>query len=117
MTTISQHVLLCPECGLPPTQTQTRYGLRSECCGLWSWDSKPLVDAETHEARKAAHAAFDGLWKGGHMKRTDAYRWLSKALGIPGKECHIAMMDAVTARRVVEVVRQTHPTPGAEEAK
>jgi hypothetical protein len=66
---------------------------------------------ETRQARIAAHAAFDPLWRRkaeqagiakGHA-RAKAYRWLSERLGIDAKETHIGMFDAATARRVVEV--------------
>ena len=90
---------------MPPKQKQTKYGLRSSCCGLWSWDSKPLVNAATHEARIAAHAAFDPLWQSGRMKRREAYRWLAEAMEMSPKDCHISLMDEATARRVPEVVR------------
>ncbi len=73
-------------------------------CGLWSWDRHPLADAATHEARKAAHAAFDELWKSGAMPRGKAYALLRKELGISKDECHIKLMDENTARRVPEAV-------------
>lgn len=44
---------ICPRCGRQADETVTRYGIRSECCGLWSWNRQPLVDAKTHEARKS----------------------------------------------------------------
>ncbi len=93
---------ICPSCGSPATERETRYGLRNQCdpCGLWSWDRHPLVDAETHEARKAAHAAFDLLWKDGTMKRGQAYRRLAAVLEIDPADCHIKLMDKTTALRV-----------------
>lgn len=79
--------------------------------GTW----KPLgypAKAATHAARRAAHAAFDPLWRAKMAKegctqkvaRGAGYWWLSEQLGIPVQDCHIAMFDAATARRVVEVV-------------
>lgn len=57
------------------------------------------------------HGAFDSRWRpqvdfGGkdfRRARTDAYYWLSRALGLPPASCHIGMMDVETCRRVVEV--------------
>ena len=66
----------CPTCGKRARETQTRYGLRADCCGLWSWDRHPLVSGETHAARNAAHKAFDELWRGGLVSRGGAYRLL-----------------------------------------
>ena len=65
-----------------------------------------LADAELRAAKQAAHAAFDPLWRGGGMKRKDAYYQLSKALGIPFGDCHIGMFDVATCKRVVEIVRE-----------
>lgn len=60
---------------------------------------------ETRKARSAAHAAFDPLWKnGGPMSRHQAYKWLAQQLGIDPAFCHIGMMTAERARRVVEIV-------------
>lgn len=69
--------VICPKCGNPAVPTQTQYGLRHDCCGMWSWGGKPLADEETHDARKAAHAAFDLLWKSRGWRRSDAYESLA----------------------------------------
>jgi hypothetical protein len=63
------------------------------------------ADTETRKARSAAHAAFDPLWKGKAMGRWEAYKWLAATLGIHPDACHIGMMSADMARRVVEAVR------------
>lgn len=47
-------------------------------------DGRPLgtpATLEVRQARMAAHAAFDPLWQGGGMRRPDAYRWLTRAMG------------------------------------
>ena len=82
----------------------TTYGVRDKCCGLWSWGGKPLVDRETHQARKAAHKAFDPLWKKEGLDRGVAYSLLAEHLGISVDECHMASMDSETARRVPDIV-------------
>ena len=81
---------------------------------------KPLgspAGEATRKARINAHAAFDPLW----MKRqalsglsTTAargrgYKWLATELGIDRKDCHIGMMNAETARRVVEICKRRKP--------
>lgn len=78
----------------------TRYGTRNSCCGLWSWGGAPLVDRDTHEARKAAHAAFDTIWKDGLMSRSGAYRALQRKLGLTADQCHMKLMSAEMARKV-----------------
>lgn len=90
----------CPNCGGIARETVTTFGVRSQCCGLWSWDRYPLVDAETHAARGRAHAAFDPLWRKGGMSRAAAYRALSRELGLTKDECHMKLMDKSTASRV-----------------
>ena len=67
-------------------------------------DGAPLVGKETHDARTEAHAAFDTLWTSRDMTRAEAYRKLAVAMQMRGCDCHIKLMDAATARRVVEVV-------------
>lgn len=64
-----------------------------------------LANSELRAAKRAAHAAFDPLWRCGGMKRKEAYYQLSKALGIPFGDCHIGMMDVSMCKRVVEVIR------------
>ncbi|MBZ9943468.1 DUF3268 family zinc-finger domain-containing protein [Mesorhizobium sp. BR1-1-13] len=95
---------MCPICRQPAERTETRYGPRNDCCGLWSWGDKQLVDAETHAARKAAHDAFDPLWKTGTMTRTRAYRELRRALGISERSCHMAKMSKEMALKVPAAV-------------
>ncbi len=53
----------CPKCGRLAQERRTRYGIRSECCGLWSWDRKPLVDAATHNARKEVFEMLNRMSK------------------------------------------------------
>ena len=52
----------CPLCRKEARTAATKYGLRHECCGLHSWDGKPLVSQDVHDGRQAFHKAFDGLW-------------------------------------------------------
>lgn len=93
-------IVTCPKCQAPAVATETKYGTRHECCGLWSWDSKPLVSEATHEARKAAHAAFDILWKEKGWQRARAYAALAEAMQLPAKDCHIGSMTAEQAAMV-----------------
>lgn len=87
----------------------TRFGERHDCCGLWSWGGAPLVDRETHDARTAAHEAFDPLWKSQGMTRRKAYKMLAVELELLPQNCHIKLMDAETARRVPAAVARMLP--------
>jgi hypothetical protein len=95
---------VCPKCGRRAAVTKTRYGLRAECCGLHSWNLKPLVDEETHRARRDAHSAFDPFWERGRHPRSAAYRALQHVMGMTSAECHISARNAEQASRVVELV-------------
>lgn len=91
----------CPSCGRHPKRTNTQYGIKRECCGLWAWGkTAPLVDRETHQARQYAHRVFDSLWQSGLVSRTRAYKLLAEELGIDPADCHMKLMDKETARRV-----------------
>ncbi len=87
-------------------RSQTRFGVRDDCCGLWSWGGKPLTDGDTHTARREAHDAFDNLWRDGRMSRGEAYRLLQGALGLTAEDCHMARMPLEQARRVPQAVQQ-----------
>lgn len=65
-----------------------------------------LADAHLRAAKQRAHAAFDPLWKGGRMKRGQAYSWLAGKLNIAKQECHIGMFTEEQCDRVVEVCQQ-----------
>jgi hypothetical protein len=96
----------CPTCGSAPQRTDTRYGLRLDCCGLWAWGEHPLADRDTHEARKAAHAAFDPLWKSGKLRRGYAYKLLAETMGLTRDECHMKLMTAEQARKVPAIAAE-----------
>ena len=96
---------VCPKCGSKARETKTRYGLRNMCCDLWSWDRHPLVDAETHGARNAAHKAFDALWRGTSLSRSKAYKMLAEEMNLTAEQCHMKLMDADTAHRVPVAVQ------------
>lgn len=64
------------------------------------------MDADTHDARKTAHAAFDPLWKSGRMTRSEAYRKLRRALRISERSCHMAGMKKEMALLVPQAVEK-----------
>ena len=63
-----------------------------------------LADKATMQARRAAHAAFDPLWKDkGPGMRSRAYRALSRAMGKAA--AHISWLDVEESQQVIELVR------------
>jgi len=106
MNPFDQLAPVCPKCGSFALQVTGKFGIKSMCCDLWSWNGKPLVDRETHVARIRAHEAFDPLWKTGSMDRKAAYRWLKQQLGW-SKDPHMSEMNADEARQVVAVMARS----------
>lgn len=63
-----------------------------------------LADKATMRARRAAHDAFDPLWRDqGKGMRKKAYEALSKAMGRPN--AHISWMDTAECCMVIELVQ------------
>ena len=96
------------------------YPHRPDLAKLWFWLCKPcdayvgchkpgtrpkgiLATARLRTLRKRAHAAFDPLWKSGGMKRGEAYKWLSKEIGV--SQAHIGEMDEALCEKTLEVCR------------
>lgn len=94
---------VCPTCGNFAKQAPGKFGIKSTCCGLWSWGGKPLVDRETHFNRINAHNVFDKLWKEGYMTRGNAYQWLQQRMGMQ-EQPHMAEMSASQCAKVMSLV-------------
>ena len=65
-----------------------------------------LADQATKNARKAAHAAFDPIWKLARDKskaRAEAYQWLADQLDIEKWRCHISWFDISYCNKVVKL--------------
>lgn len=90
-------IYLCPRCGA--------------YVGVHKGSDKPLgrlANSELRNWKKAAHAAFDPLWKYGPYRgrRNEAYRWLSEKMGIPIEFTHIGMFDVDQCRKVVRIMQE-----------
>ncbi len=95
-----------------PAWVCARYPSCDSYVGCHPGTEKPLgrlANKELRDAKMAAHAAFDPIWRTPSISRTPrqmrhvAYRWLADRLGINPKQCHIGWFDAEMCRRVVEV--------------
>lgn len=102
-----------------PAKHQAQFWHCAACrawVGCHDGTTKPLgtlADARLRNARIAAHAAFDPLWRGGGLTRARAYLWLAKELGLAEEATHIgqftieqcaAVLDAVERRRQLELL-------------
>lgn len=126
-TNPDQPSLECPECGARMTLRNSRFGLFYGCesyprCRSTHGahpDGRPLGKPATEavrQARMAAHAAFDRLWQGGGMRRGQAYRWLTRAMGRT-RQVHIGEMDATECAAVVRLVTAQLDTPAPPAGK
>jgi len=114
---------ICPYCQKPAALVTGAkiYPHRPELADKPIWECRPcratvgchkgtelplgkLADGPTRIARAQAHAAFDPLWRNGSMTRPDAYRRLTKALGVKG-QVHIGDMGVEECAAVVAAVR------------
>lgn len=101
----------CPYCGAAAERTEHfAWGTQYECVpcdarvGCHRGTDTPLgtlANAELRAARKAAHAAFDPIWKTRRMSRARAYTWLARALGIRKQYCHIGMFNVAQCEATV----------------
>jgi hypothetical protein len=111
---------ICPYCGnrsvcIDSAEVYSRsYGPIWICRPCHAWvgchkgTKKPLgrlADAELREAKKAAHAAFDPLFKDTGL-RNEGYRWLAMRMGLGRDECHIGMFDVDQCNAVVALCRE-----------
>lgn len=143
MNTNSQGILQalsCPYCGSGTKLIDSQIVYKGAGYGwLWACNRYPecdsfvgchpnsekplgrLADKKLRNAKMAAHAAFDPLWKwksrrdrvGSQEARRAAYSWLASNLGIQKDFCHIGMFDTETCGRVVELCSRYRagPTP------
>jgi len=68
------------------------------------------ADKETKKARIKAHAAFDQIWKGHHVRnRFLAYSWMRKAMGLTDSTAHISMLTIPQCEELVRLVYRDFP--------
>lgn len=68
-----------------------------------------LANGKLRALRQKAHAAFDPLWKDGHMTRSQAYFYLQRILGIRKSEAHIARFDEARCRELLSKISGNPP--------
>jgi ssDNA-binding Zn-finger/Zn-ribbon topoisomerase 1 len=60
-------------------------------------------------ARKAAHEAFDPIWKEGHVSRAAAYTWLQCVMDLTHQEAHMLQFSEEQCAEVVKLVGEKGP--------
>ena len=105
-------MIVCPKHHCELKRTATRYGGRLSCpvagCTVVKWEAIEATpaDQETRDARIAAHATFDSLWKGAHHEgnvRRRTYMWLGRKMGLVRSECHIGLFNCDQCAEVVRL--------------
>lgn len=61
---------------------------------------------ELKKLKFEAHTYFDIIWMEGYMSRKDAYKWLSKKLNIPLKDCHIKNFNIGMCYKVIKLSKK-----------
>lgn len=66
-----------------------------------------LANAELRHWKKAAHDAFDPIWRYGRFRgrRNAAYRWLAERMKLPVEKTHIGMFDVTQCKAVIQICR------------
>ena len=119
---MSDDNVTCPYCNDPAEWVDNariygrRYGRSYMMWVCWKCDTRvtchentkrpmgPLADKETRELRHKAHNVFDQLWKTGLCSRKDAYRRLSKEIGVI--EIHIGQSNTEQCKKIIEISKQ-----------
>lgn len=115
--------VICPYCGSRAVLTSniSVYGRTYGNGRVWICENFPACDSyvgahadgtplgrlanpELRSWKKAAHRAFDPLWKSSRMTRNEAYRWLQKTMGLTKEEGHIGKFDVDQCRRLIELI-------------
>lgn len=80
-----------------------------------------LANVELRQKRKEAHHYFDQIWFKPSLedgtkarKRLDAYKWLSKNLGIAREQCHIGYFDINICNEVIKLSKARLKKMGKE---
>lgn len=113
--------IFCPYCGRETEYTDSKviygrsYGMIYLCkpCDAYVGVHKGtdralgrLADKELRYWKKAAHAAFDPIWKCGWMKRSQAYKWLAQRMGLRPGQAHIGMFDVAECKEVIRICNE-----------
>lgn len=114
----------CPYCGRQAEFISSKefygrdYGTNLYLCrpcnayvGTHGKSKKPLgtmANVTLRSLRKACHYHFDKLWRGKQkrMSRSNAYRWLQKAMGLPQEKAHIAMFDEKQCKKLLSILKE-----------
>lgn len=62
-----------------------------------------MACSATRRARREAHAAFDPLWRDGHMTRPEAYQWLAAQMQLTTDDCHIGLFGVEQCNLVIQL--------------
>lgn len=118
-------MIICPYCGVPAKFVDSIVVFKVRSYGMiWLCSNYPACDARVgchdetdsplgtmanralREKRKAVHAVFDPLWKGGGKSRGEAYDLLADLMGKPVNLTHIGMFSESECDEALEALEQ-----------
>lgn len=114
--------VICPYCGSQAAYVDSKviygrsYGMIYLCrpcnayVGVHKGTDQPLgrlANAELRIWKRAAHSAFDPLWKYGRFRgyRNVAYQWLAGKMGLRAESTHIGMFDVDECKEVIRICK------------
>lgn len=126
---LKKRTIHCPYCGAKATLHPSRYvyGDTAKTNGfVYVCDRYPRCDAYVSAHRKSrqpmgtladrdlrnkriqAHKAFDRMWKSGHMKKWQAYKWMQGVLDLDERQAHIAMFSEYMCDQLISVCNRAY---------
>ena len=65
-----------------------------------------LADSRLRHYKRAAHDAFDPIWKFGRFRnnRSGAYAWMAEAMRLPKEKAHIGMFDVTDCMKLIQII-------------
>lgn len=126
--------LFCPDCGKPMIlRSSSKFFLLNGdphlFFGCTGWpkcktthsahpDGSPVgipANKKTRDARIAAHAEFDALWKGLHatMTRRGAYSHMRQIMGMAVKQAHIGRFNLSQCEELITKLQASRPCGNA----
>lgn len=119
----------CPECGSDYVRLVENKVMYGKNFGVWPWiyfcysctaavGCHPnteipmgiMAGKEVRQLRRAAHKVFDPLWQNTKwLKRSSAYVWLAKEMGIPPEHCHISWFNSEQCQQVIDICLTKRP--------
>jgi hypothetical protein len=61
--------------------------------------------------KQHVHTAFDPIWRGKSMTRSQAYRWLAEGIGMRPQDCHVGLFTPDMCRAALAFIESNKVRP------